>query len=200
MPVPRVSTAPKSPGFMSVAWVVGATRERLVCGVLLPVTCRAALRCRPMRVDLFDYDLPADRIAQEARPRGTSRLLVLGREDRAIAHRRFTELPSILKPGDLLVRNDVRVRPARLYGRDREGRVVEIFLLSPADPDQTRWVCLAKPGRRAKAGLSIVLEADVSAVVEEVRSDGTRLVRFNRPLDPSLLERIGRTPLPPYIR
>jgi len=156
-----------------------------------------------MRVDLFDYDLPAERIAQEARPRGTSRLLVLGRATGSIAHRRFADLPDVLRPGDLLVRNDVRVRPARLYGRDREGRVVELFLLSRAqraDAAGEAWVCLAKPGRRAKAGFVIRLEEGLSARVEEVRADGARLVRFDRPLTDALLERIGRTPLPPYIR
>ena len=83
-----------------------------------------------MRVDLFDYDLPAERIAQEARPRGTSRLLVLERNSGATEDRRFQELPGLLRAGDLLVRNDVAVRPARLYGRDSAGRLVEIFLLS----------------------------------------------------------------------
>jgi len=159
-----------------------------------------------VRVDLFDYDLPADRIAQEARPRGTSRLLVLGRDDGSVAHRRFAELPEILHPGDLLVRNDVRVRPARLYGRDRDGRVVEIFLLSSehaaaaTDATGDSWLCLAKPGRRAKAGFAISLPEGVTARVEEVREDGSRVVRFDRALTPELLGRIGRTPLPPYIR
>jgi S-adenosylmethionine:tRNA ribosyltransferase-isomerase len=153
-----------------------------------------------MRVDLFDYDLPADRIAQEARPRGASRLLVLGRSGGSIAHRRFAELPGILRPGDLLVRNDVRVRPARVYGRDREGRVVELFLLSRLDEAGARWLCLAKPGRRAKPGFTVRLEEGLSASVEEVREDGSRVVRFDRAVTAELLERIGRTPLPPYIR
>ena len=153
-----------------------------------------------MRVDLFDYDLPPERIAQTARPRGSSRLLVLGRNGGAIAHRRFADLPEILLPGDLLVRNDVRVRPARLFGRDREERVVELFLLSREDESAEGWVCLAKPGRRAKVGFTVRLEEGIAGRVEEVRPDGSRLVRFDRPLDAALLERIGRTPLPPYIR
>jgi S-adenosylmethionine:tRNA ribosyltransferase-isomerase len=153
-----------------------------------------------VRVDLFDYELPADRIAQVARPRGTSRLLVLGRSTGSIEHHRFTELPEILRPGDLLVRNDVRVRPARVYGRDREGRIVELFLLSRDDAAGAAWLCLAKPGRRAKAGAAIRLDEGISARVEEVRGGGARLVRFDRALDPATLERIGHTPLPPYIR
>ncbi len=152
-----------------------------------------------MRVDLFDYDLPPERIAQEARPRGTSRLLVLDRRTGAIAHRKFTELPDLLRADDLLVRNDVAVRPARLYGRDSAGRLVEIFLLSQ-NAEATRWSALAKPGRRAKAGSRIAFDEGLSAEIVEVRGDGGRDVLFDRPLDPALLDRIGRTPLPPYIR
>jgi S-adenosylmethionine:tRNA ribosyltransferase-isomerase len=153
-----------------------------------------------MRVDLFDYDLPADRIAQEARPRGTSRLLVLDRASGVVAHRRFSELPEILRSGDLLVRNDVAVRPARLYGRDSAGRLVEIFLLSPGDADRRSWSALAKPGRRAKQGSRLTFEEDLAGEILEVRTDGGRDIRFDRPLDAGLLDRIGRTPLPPYIR
>ncbi len=152
-----------------------------------------------MQVSLFDYFLPADRIAQEARPRGSSRLLVLDRKGGAVAHRRFEELPELLGPGDLLVRNDVRVRPARLYGRDTEGRLVEIFLLKPAGSGTRLWEALAKPGRRARPGRLIYFEDGVRADVEEAR-DGKRIVRFDRDVDDDLLGRIGRTPLPPYIR
>ena len=108
-----------------------------------------------MKTALFDYDLPRELIAQEPRPRGSSRLLVLDRGSGAVAHRPFSVLPEILRPGDLLVRNDVRVRPARLYGRDAQDRIVEIFLLKPTDPERKRWLTLAKPGRRAKAGARI---------------------------------------------
>ena len=153
-----------------------------------------------MRVDLFDYDLPAERIAQEARPRGTSRLMVLERRSGAMEHRRFEEIPELLRAGDLLVRNDVAVRPARLYGRDTQGRLVEIFLLSAEDAGSRLWSALAKPGRRAKAGARIAFDEGLSAEVAEVRDDGGRSVRFDRPIDAALLCRIGHTPLPPYIR
>ena len=152
-----------------------------------------------MQVSLFDYFLPAERIAQEARPRGSSRLLVLDRKGGAVSHRRFEDLPELLGPGDLLVRNDVRVRPARLYGRDTEGRLVEIFLLRPAGSGTRLWEALAKPGRRARPGRLIRFEDGVCADVEEAR-DGKRIVRFDRDVDDDLLGRIGRTPLPPYIR
>ena len=153
-----------------------------------------------MRVDAFDYHLPADRIAQEARPRGSSRLLVLDRRSGEIEHRRFAELPRILRPGDLLVRNDVRVRPARLYGRDAENRLVEILLLKPVDEIRRRWLALARPGRRAKAGRRVAFDEGLAAEVVAVAEDGTRTVLFERPLDDGVLDRLGRTPLPPYIR
>jgi len=153
-----------------------------------------------VRVDLFDYDLPADRIAQEARPRGESRLLVLDRASGAVRHERFADLPELLRSGDLLVRNDVRVRPARLYGRDAEDRLVEIFLLGPENSAGARWRALAKPGRRAKQDRTIRFDEGLSARVEAVEDEGTRHVVFDRPLDDALLSRIGHTPLPPYIR
>jgi S-adenosylmethionine:tRNA ribosyltransferase-isomerase len=152
-----------------------------------------------VRVDLFDYFLPAHRIAQEPRPRGTGPLLVLDRASGDATHRQFAELPELLRPGDLLVRNDVRVRHARLYGRDAQGRLVEIFLLESLDPERQRWLALARPGRRARQGWSIGLEGGIVAVVEEVRKDGKREVRFDRSLDEDLLQRIGHVPLPPYI-
>lgn len=153
-----------------------------------------------MRVDLFDYELPAELIAQEPRPRGRSRLLVLDRSTGSVAHRAFADLPEMLGPEDLLVRNDVRVRRARVYGRDPEGRLVELLLLSALGPERVRWAALARPGRRAKKGRSIRFPEGLSALVADVRDDGRREVVFDRAIDDSLLERIGNVPLPPYIR
>ncbi len=153
-----------------------------------------------MLVDLFDYDLPAERIAQEPRPRGTSRLLTLDRASGAIGHRRFEELPDLLAAGDLLVRNDVRVRNSRLYGRDEKDRLVEIFLLSPLDPERRRWRALAKPGRRARPDRSIRFGTDLAATIREVDDESRRVIEFDRPVDDDLLQRIGHVPLPPYIR
>lgn len=153
-----------------------------------------------MRVDLFDYFLPGDRIAQTARPRGTSRLLVLDRRSGAVTHRRFAAFPDLLRVGDVLVRNDVRVRRARLYGRDDEGRIVEVFLLRPAGGDGRRWEALARPGRRAKKGRNVRFPEGLEATVEKVQGDGRREILFERAVDAALLERIGNVPLPPYIR
>jgi S-adenosylmethionine:tRNA ribosyltransferase-isomerase len=153
-----------------------------------------------VRVDLFDYSLPADLIAQEPHARGTSRLLKLNRATGAVSHHSFAELPEHLTPGDLVVRNDVAVRPARLYGEDAEGRIVEIFLLKEIGEGARLWSALAKPGRRAKAGRTISFSGGVTALVEDVAEDGRRSVRFDLEIDPTLLDQIGHVPLPPYIR
>jgi S-adenosylmethionine:tRNA ribosyltransferase-isomerase len=153
-----------------------------------------------MRTELFDYDLPGELIAQEPRPRGTSRLMVLDRATGDGTHRLFRDLPEILRRGDLLVRNDVRVRPARLYGRDDRDRIVEIFLLRAVDPESRRWLALAKPGRRAKAGAVIRFEHDLNASVLDVDEEARRLVEFEVPLTSALLQELGHVPLPPYIR
>ena len=150
-----------------------------------------------MLVDLFDYALPADRIAQEPRERGTSRLLVLDRETGAISHRGIADCPSLLEPGDLVVRNDARVIPARLLGT-RDGRAVEIFLLE--EDAGGRWSCLARPGRRARPGDVIDLPGGMRATVAGVSPDGRRLVAFEPPLSRDRLATIGHVPLPPYIR
>lgn len=152
-----------------------------------------------MRTELFDYDLPGELIAQEPRPRGSSRLMVLNRVTGHVTHRRFADLPEILRWGDLLVRNDVRVRPARLYGRDAQDRIVELFLLRAVDPESRRWLALAKPGRRAKAGAVIRVDG-VPASVLEVDDESRRLIEFDRPMTDDLFDRLGHVPLPPYIR
>jgi S-adenosylmethionine:tRNA ribosyltransferase-isomerase len=153
-----------------------------------------------VRTDLFDYDLPADLIAQHPRPRGSSRLLTLDRGTGAVGHRKFSELPGLLREGDLLVRNDVRVRPTRLYGRDEQRRLVEVFLLRPLDAERRRWLSLAKPGRRAKTGRSLVFEDEITATVADVDDEARRIVEFDRPITDEILEAIGHVPLPPYIR
>ena len=125
---------------------------------------------------------------------------MLDRNTGAFDHRRFSEFPDLLREGDVLIRNDVRVRLARLYGRDEEGRLVEIFLLRPIGGDLRRWEALSKPGRRAKRGRTVRFSEGLEARVENARDDGRREIIFNREIDDPLLERIGNVPLPPYIR
>ncbi|HYH45037.1 MAG TPA: tRNA preQ1(34) S-adenosylmethionine ribosyltransferase-isomerase QueA [Thermoanaerobaculia bacterium] len=140
----------------------------------------------------FDYELPEERIAQEPAPRGESRLLVLDAEGPQ-RHRRVRDLPALLRPGDLLVLNDTRVIPARLYGRRGEGRM-EILLVEKLG--EREWEALVRPGRRARPGTEIVFE-DLSAEVVDKREDRYRL-RFSEPVEPHL-DRLGHIPLPPYI-
>jgi S-adenosylmethionine:tRNA ribosyltransferase-isomerase len=140
----------------------------------------------------FDYELPEERIAQEPAPRGESRLLVLDAEGRE-RHRRVRDLPVLLRPGDLLVLNDTRVIPARLYGRRGEGRMEVLLVEKLGDRE---WEALVRPGRRARPGTEIVFEG-LSAEVVGKREDRYRL-RFSEPVEPHL-DRLGHVPLPPYI-
>jgi S-adenosylmethionine:tRNA ribosyltransferase-isomerase len=143
----------------------------------------------------FDFDLPAASIAQEPAPRGESRLLVLDRTgpDR---HARVRDLPRLLRPGDLLVLNDTRVIPARLYGRSSGGGRMEILLVERLG--EREWDALVKPGRRARPGARIELAEDFAAEVIEKWEDGRYRLRFPEPIEPHL-DRLGHIPLPPYI-
>lgn len=144
----------------------------------------------------FDYQLPTDRIASEPAPRGTSRLLVLDREGPE-RHRKVSDLPEILRPGDLLVVNDTRVLPARLYGqRSPGGGQIEILLTERIDA--TAWDALVRPGRRAKPGTRIDFEDGLAAEVIEKDPGGRHRLRFAEPVEPHL-DRLGHVPLPPYI-
>jgi S-adenosylmethionine:tRNA ribosyltransferase-isomerase len=125
---------------------------------------------------------------------------VLDRRTGRIEHHRFADFPELLEAGDVLVRNDVRVRQARLYGRDELGRPVEILLVRPNGADLRRWEALARPGRRAKEGRTVRFAEGLEGRVERVREDARREVVFDRDLNDALLERVGNVPLPPYIR
>jgi S-adenosylmethionine:tRNA ribosyltransferase-isomerase len=155
-----------------------------------------------MLVTDFDYLLPEERIAQHpVEPRDHSRLLVL---ERAVQSRQdclFYQLPDFLKPGDLLVFNDSRVIPARLFARKTgdNGARVEVFLLKRLSA--TDWECLARPGKRVKAGTRLEFNQGVVGEVVRVADEGVRILRFpeNRDFRAWLLQN-GETPLPPYIR
>lgn len=142
----------------------------------------------------FDYDLPAASIAQEPAPRGESRLLVLDRTGPE-RHARVRDLPRLLRPGDLLVLNDTRVIPARLFGRSAGGGKMEILLVEPTGG--LEWDALVKPGKRARPEARIELADGLWAEVVGKQEDRYRL-RFSEPVEPHL-ERLGHIPLPPYI-
>jgi S-adenosylmethionine:tRNA ribosyltransferase-isomerase len=149
----------------------------------------------------FDYELPEDLIAQHpAVPRDTSRLLVVDRATGSFHHHRFPEILSHLHTGDVLVVNETRVIPARLYARKvPTGGKVELLLLSRRDP--LHWEALVK-GRHVGVGQHLAIgqseERLVGAIVQAITSSGGRLLRLEEPIDDHL-DQLGTTPLPPYI-
>ena len=156
-------------------------------------------------IEDYDYDLPKSLIAQTpAARRDESRLLVVNRTTGAISDHRFLDLPDILKQGDLVVINDTRVVPARIFGRKESGGQVELLVLEHNPPDNqdpmSRW-CLVKSSKRPHVGGHLFFEDDISGRVEEVREDGLTKINFQgTPSIDSLLEEKGWMPLPPYIK
>ncbi|MCH5279520.1 MAG: tRNA preQ1(34) S-adenosylmethionine ribosyltransferase-isomerase QueA [Christensenellaceae bacterium] len=153
-----------------------------------------------MKTSDFYYDLPKELIAQSpAECREASRLLVYNRADKSIEDKVFSDIIDYLEPGDVLVRNTTRVIPARLYGkREDTGGAMEFLLLRRLD--EYRWECLVKPGRRAKAGLTFIINEELSATIEEQLEDGNRIIRLNYDgIFEEILDRAGEMPLPPYI-
>lgn len=146
----------------------------------------------------FNYFLPSDLIAQTPLPqRDQCRLLTLDRFSGALAHHTFGELPNLLDPGDLLVLNDSRVLPARLFGHKRTGGRVEVLLTRRLQPDS--WLALTHPGLRLHQ--EVVFAEDLQAVAEATDDAGQRVLRFNQSgadLDEAI-HRLGTLPIPPYI-
>lgn len=154
-----------------------------------------------MKTHDFYYDLPKERIAQTpVEPRDHSRLLVMDRFTGEMEHRHFYDIVDYLRPGDLLVINDSRVLPARLYGyKEDTGAHMELLLLE--QKENMVWECLAKPGKKAKPGVKLIFgDGLLVGEVVEVKEDGNRMVKFT--CDDnfySVLDQIGQMPLPPYI-
>jgi len=155
-----------------------------------------------MRTADFSYSLPPELIAQHPVPRrDESRLLVLHRSGGNVEHRRFRDLPGFFRAGDVLVLNNSRVIPARLRGVNaRTGGQFEILLLE--ENASNDWWAMLCPGKRARTGTQIVLrEPNVRATVVEMNDEGNRRLQFSGTPDISReLERLGETPLPPYIQ
>lgn len=152
-----------------------------------------------MLVTDFDYELPQELIAQHPmEPRDHSRLLVVDKESGALEHRHFYDLPDYLRPGDVLVFNDTRVIPARLHGVKDTGAHVEVFLLTRKDA--TDWEVLVRPGKKLQVGAKIKFSDELSCEVIEHTDFGGRVVRFAYDgIFEEILDRLGETPLPPYI-
>jgi S-adenosylmethionine:tRNA ribosyltransferase-isomerase len=146
----------------------------------------------------FDFDLPEELIAQvPVAERGASRLLVVDRAAGTRADRQFTDLPSLLAPGDLLVVNSTRVRHARLLGTRPSGGPAEVLLIHPAGQDD--WIAMGKPGSAMQPGKVIALGDGIGVETLEVRDDGLRRVRFVGADAADAIRRFGQLPLPPYI-
>jgi S-adenosylmethionine:tRNA ribosyltransferase-isomerase len=155
------------------------------------------------RIEDYDFELPPELIAQVPAPeRSDSRLLVLDRLGKSILHSRFNRIGTHLNPGDLLVVNDTKVVPARLFGRKESGGRIEFLVLDPykSPGPGEGYCCLVKASKSPKAGQVIHLEEGFRAEIVAPLGEGKAWVRF--PGDCSLLEildRIGHVPLPPYI-
>lgn len=150
-----------------------------------------------MRVDLFDFDLPPDRIAlRPVRPRDAARMLVV-EGDLPFRDLHVSDLPALLQPGDVLVFNDTKVIPAQLEGRRGQARIGATL---HKRIDLRRWQAFIRNGKRLHEGDRIEFPAGVSAVTEKRHEDGSFTLAFEgeEPVE-ALLERAGRMPLPPYI-
>jgi S-adenosylmethionine:tRNA ribosyltransferase-isomerase len=149
-----------------------------------------------MNVNQFDYHLPPELIAQTPiEPRDTSRLMVLNRQTGQITHHVFTELIEFVNAGDLLIANNSRVIPARLFGHKQTGGKVEILLLRQIN--EVQWEALVG-GKRLRPGTVIDITHVCSLIIKDDLGEARRLIEFNKPID-DLLPVLGHVPLPPYI-
>jgi len=152
-----------------------------------------------MRVSDFDYELPPELIASQPAPeRRGSRLLRLDGVSGALEDRQFTDLPSLLRPGDLLVVNDTRVMPARLYGRKPTGGRVELLIEQVLERDRARaWMRASKP---ARSGSLVLLDAGVAVRVLARDGERVELQLLDGPGFVAIMDEHGHMPLPPYLR
>ena len=147
----------------------------------------------------YDFALPPDRVAQRpAARRDESRLMVIDRATGSIEHRTFRDLPTLMRPHDVLVLNRTRVMRARLLGRRDSGAPAEVFLLRPLGDD--RFEAMVHPGQKLKPGRTVHVAPDLDVEILEVTDRRTRVVRLRSALPAAeAIERFGHVPLPPYI-
>ena len=149
-----------------------------------------------LRTSDYDYALPEELIARyPPAERSAARMMVLHRATRRVEHRAFTDFPDYLRPGDLAVLNNARVVPARVFARTAHGGALELLVVQRPEP--TLWICLVKPGRKARLGARLEV-GGIHGVVERILddADGERAIRFEREID---LDQHGALPLPPYL-
>lgn len=153
-----------------------------------------------MQITDFDYNLPEELIAQNPpEKRENSRMLVLDSSERIFEDEYFYNFPNFLRKGDLIVLNNTKVFPARLFGKSETGAKIELFLVQETG-DQT-WETLARPARRLKTGKKILFGEGLTAKVIDKSEEGRVVVKFNAEKEfDQILDKIGQTPLPPYIK
>lgn len=147
----------------------------------------------------YFYDLPEELIAQTpAEPRDSSRLLVYHKSSGEIEHKIFRDVLDYLKPGDVLVVNNTRVLPARLYGKKESGAQIEVLLLKRIDLNT--WETLAKPGKRLKAGTEIIFSENLKGKIKSDTDFGGKIIEFEFDgVFEDIISKCGVMPLPPYI-
>ena len=148
----------------------------------------------------FYYDLPEELIAQTpAEPRDSSRLLVYDRAKGSIEHRIFRDVCEYLRADDVLVVNNTKVLPARLYAHTENGGAVEVLLLKRLNKDT--WEVLVKPGKKCTVGKKLTISDELSLTVQDITDSGERIVKFEYDgVFEEILDRLGNMPLPPYIK
>ena len=148
----------------------------------------------------FYYDLPEERIAQTpAEPRDSSRLLVYHRDTKTVEDKIFRDITEYLKAGDVLVVNNTKVLPARMYARTAHGGVVEVLLLKRYDLNT--WEVLMRPGKKGKIGVTMTVGEELSFTVKDITDSGERIVEFSyEGAFEDVLSKVGTMPLPPYIK
>ncbi|ACI19976.1 tRNA preQ1(34) S-adenosylmethionine ribosyltransferase-isomerase QueA [Dictyoglomus thermophilum] len=152
-----------------------------------------------LKLSDYDYYLPEELIAQEpAEPRDTSRLMLVNRKTGEINITIFREIKNYLKAGDVLVLNNTKVIPARLYGKKETGAKIEVLLLKKIG--EGKYEALLKPGKRAKIGTKIHFLEDIYAEVVERNEEGIFVLKFSQEDLDKILPEIGNIPLPPYIK
>ncbi|MFA4920976.1 MAG: S-adenosylmethionine:tRNA ribosyltransferase-isomerase, partial [Candidatus Neomarinimicrobiota bacterium] len=155
-----------------------------------------------MRLSDFDYNVPEEFIAQHPiKQRDHSKLMVINRAQKTIAHKKFYDIVDYLNPGDLLVVNETKVYPARLSAtKDRTEAKVEVFLLR--ELENSLWEVMVKPARKVRIGNKLTIAEGVQCDVIDNTVSGGRVVRFNNiPKETlyKLIDEVGQSPLPPYI-
>src|SRR5690606_34577267 len=159
-----------------------------------------------MKLSDFTYEYPKNLIAKyPAEPRDSARMMVLNRKDRTIEHRLVSDLPEYYREGDVMVVNDTKVFPARLYGnKEKTGARIEVFLLRELNPESRLWDVIVDPARKIRIGNKLYFENGLIAEVIDNTTSRGRTIRFvfegdNEELYQKIDE-IGQTPLPPYIK